>query len=117
MKILIKSALLLLLVISLTGCGSDENRKKKDHDSYMTYMECRVKEIQKCKTDKCVDFLTTPSFSERTIRVKEKDLITTLCSYWLDSNMHREMIEMGTFDAYLETKKSTSQPNEEINTK
>ena len=52
MNTMIKSALLLLLVISLTGCGNDENRKKKDHDSYMTYMECRVKEIQKCKTEK-----------------------------------------------------------------
>ena len=105
MKTLIKSTLLLLLTVTLTGCGNDENHKKKDHDSYMTYMECRVKEIQKCKTDKCVDFLTTPSFSEKTIRVKEKDLITTLCSYWLDSNMHSEMIKRGTFDTYLEMKK------------
>ena len=113
MKILIKSALLLLLVTALAGCGSDENRKKKDHDSYMTYMECRVKEIQKCKTDKCVDFLTTPSFSEKTIRVKEKDLITTLCSYWLESNMHSEMIKRGTFDTYLEMKKDTKQPKDE----
>ena len=47
MKILIKSALLLLLAISLTGC-LDKPR------AYESYQECIIREIQKCGSDKCI---------------------------------------------------------------
>ena len=57
MKTLIKSALLILLVMSLTGCGDEDST-------------CIVKELQKCITDRCVDYLS------------EDNLINTYCFNW-----------------------------------
>ena len=55
MKTLIKSALLLLLVMSLTGC-LDEFKPVKPR-AYESNHECIIREIQKCGSDECTKAL------------------------------------------------------------
>jgi len=55
MKTLIKSALLLLLVMSLAGC-LDEFKPVKPR-AYESNHECIIREIQKCGSDECVKVL------------------------------------------------------------
>ena len=55
MKTLIKSALLLLLAMSLTGC-LDEFKPVKPR-AYESNHECIIREIQKCGSDECVKVL------------------------------------------------------------
>jgi len=57
MKTLIKSALLLLLVMSLTAC-LDKPR------AYESYQECIIRELQKCGSEACVNLIKYPSLSD-----------------------------------------------------
>lgn len=50
MKTLIKSALLLLLVMTLTGCLDKPRAYESNH-------ECIIREIQKCGTNECMKAL------------------------------------------------------------
>ena len=57
MKTLVKSALLLLLVTALIGCG-EEDSTSIGYPVYSSETYCIVKELQKCITDRCVDYLS-----------------------------------------------------------
>ena len=58
MKTLIKSALLLLLVMSLTAC-LDKPR------AYESYQECIIREVQKCGSDKCMAYIKVAPLSDK----------------------------------------------------
>jgi len=58
MKTLIKSALLLMFSISLTGC-LDKPR------AYESYQECIIREVQKCGSDKCITFIQVSPLSDK----------------------------------------------------
>ena len=58
MKTLIKSALLLMFAMTLTGC-LDKPR------AYESYQECIIREVQKCGSDKCITLIQVPSLSDK----------------------------------------------------
>ena len=62
MKTLIKSALLLLLAMSLTGCLDKPRAYESNH-------ECIIREIQKCGSDECIKALKREVGRKREIEI------------------------------------------------
>ena len=75
LKLLTSLLILALLAISLTGFV-EEDSIKKGYSSYQSESYCTVKELQKCRTDRCVDYLS------------KDDLIKTYCLNWVTDNLY-----------------------------